>query len=156
MEKFSKTLRGYNADEVNTFIDEVISRVEEMVKLNKKNEEEIDKLKNIIDNKNKDITKLYEEVSSYEKREDSINKVILTAQDTSDQMRQSARAEREIIIDAAKKNADRIINNALQKSEQLEFQASMLKKNISIYKRRLRGIIETQLDIVDEIDQADL
>ena len=32
MEKFTRTLRGYDPDEVNAFIDQVISQVELMVK----------------------------------------------------------------------------------------------------------------------------
>ena len=38
MEKFGRTLRGYDPEEVNAFLDEVISKVEAMVEeINKKN-----------------------------------------------------------------------------------------------------------------------
>ena len=32
MEKFSRVLRGYDPDEVNSFLDKVIAKVEAMVK----------------------------------------------------------------------------------------------------------------------------
>ena len=46
MEKFSKTLHGYNPDEVNEFLDEVIAKVEKMVESNRQKNEEILYLKN--------------------------------------------------------------------------------------------------------------
>lgn len=40
MEKFNRTLRGYDPVEVNQFLDQVIKKVENMVaELNRKNEE---------------------------------------------------------------------------------------------------------------------
>ena len=35
MEKFNRTLRGYDPDEVNHFLDQVIQQVEKIVKENK-------------------------------------------------------------------------------------------------------------------------
>ena len=78
------------------------------------------------------------------------------AQKTSEQMRLNAHNEREAIIDEAKRNANRIINEALLKAEKTEREADALKRNIVVFKKRVKDIIETQLEVVDQIEILDL
>ena len=78
------------------------------------------------------------------------------AQKTSDQLKVAASRESEIIIDDAKKNASRIVNDALMKAEKIENDADMVKRNINVLKRRLKNIIESQLDIINDIDKLDI
>jgi len=78
------------------------------------------------------------------------------AQRTSDQIKMSARDERDAIIDDAKKNASRIVNEALLKAEKTEQEANLLRRNINVFKRRVKDIVEQQLDVVNELDKVDL
>ena len=78
------------------------------------------------------------------------------AQRTSEQVKLSAHQESEMIISDAKKNANRIVNEALLKAEKTEDEAIMLRRNIKIFKKRLRTLIETQLEMVDEIETIEL
>ena len=55
-----------------------------------------------------------------------------------------------------RKNANKIINEALLKSQKIESESAILKKNISIFKSRLKNIIEQQLQMVDDIDDIRL
>ena len=41
LEKFSRTLHGYNPEEVNSFLDEVINQVEKLIESNRQKNEEI-------------------------------------------------------------------------------------------------------------------
>ena len=53
MEKFNRTIRGYDPDEVNRFLDKVISQVEVMVNEMKEKEARIAKLESYeIENQN--------------------------------------------------------------------------------------------------------
>ena len=61
-----------------------------------------------------------------------------------------------MIITEAKKNANRIINDALMKAESLEADAARLRRNIVTYKRRIRGLIEEQASIIDDLDKVDI
>ena len=142
MKKFKKSLRGYNVKEVNAFINEVIRQVEKMVN-------EDNRKQQIIDNLNKEILK-------HKRMEETLNKSILMAQETSEQMKKMARIESENIINDAKKNANKIINDALNRAQKIESESAILKKNISIFKNRLKNIIEQQLQIVDDIDDIRL
>lgn len=152
MEKFTKTLRGYDPDEVNAFLDKVINQVEGMVAEIKEKDKKLAELQGLEEeNKN-----LKEKLNQYERMEATFNKAIMMAQKTSEQVRVSAQRESEAILDEAKKNANRIINEALLKAEKTEREANMLKRNINIFKRRVKDIIEAQLEVVNEMDEVEL
>ena len=78
------------------------------------------------------------------------------AQRTSDQIKSSAHRESEIILEDAKRNASRIINESLLKAEKADMEAEMLKRNVNIFKRKLRGIIEAQLEMVEDIEKVEM
>ena len=159
MEKFTRVMRGYDPDEVNNFLDQVIKRVEKMIadidaknKLIVDKNDEIRRLKSKID----ETGALKEKLEQYERMESTLNRAILMAQKTSDQLKVAAHRESEIILDDAKKNASRIVNEALIKAEKIENDADMMKRNINVLKRRLKNIVESQLEIIDDMDKLDI
>ena len=149
MEKFNRTIRGYDPDEVNRFLDKVISQVEVMV--NEK-DARIAKLESYeIENQN-----LKEKIAQYERMEGTVNKAIVMAEKTGDQIKSSARDEAEAILENAKNNANRIINEALMRAEKTENEAKLLKRNVVIFKKRVKDIVEAQLEVVNEMDEIEL
>ena len=150
MEKFNRTLRGYDPDEVNRFLDQVIQQVEQIVKENKEKDARIQELEHF----EQENRRLMQKVEQYEKVENTLNKAIIMAQKTSDQMRAGAHQEAEVILSDAKKNANRIVNEALLKAEKTEDEAARLNRNIKIFKRRVKEIIEAQLEVIEEIDHV--
>jgi cell division initiation protein len=152
MEKFSRTLRGYNPDEVNQFLDQIINQVESIVNESKKKDLKIAELEKLaVENEN-----LKQKLEQYERMESTLNKAILMAQKTSEQIKLTAHDESEIILDEAKKNANRIVNEALLRAEKTEHEANLLRRNINIFKRRVKDIVEAQLEVVSEFDKIDL
>ena len=152
MEKFNRTLRGYDPDEVNAFLDQVIARVEVMVSDISKKDAEIKELKA----KLSEVSPMMEKLEQYERMEDTLNRAILMAQKTSDQLKVSAHRESDIMLEDAKNNASRIVNEALMRAEKIENDAITLKRNVNIFKRRLKGIVESQLEVIEEIDKIEL
>ncbi len=159
MEKFTRVMRGYDPDEVNNFLDQIIKRVEKMIAdIDAKNKLIVDKNDEIrkLKLKLEETTALKEKLEQYERMENTLNRAIIMAQKTSDQLKIAAHHESEIILDDAKKNASRIVNDALIKAEKIENDAEMTKRNINVLKRRLKSIIESQLDIINDIDKLDI
>lgn len=151
MEKFNRTLRGYDPEEVNAFLDQVINQVENMIAEMKIKNERIKELEAVIlENK-----ALKEKLAQYERTEGTLNRAIMMAQKTSDQIKTSAHKESMIIIEEAKQNASRIVNEALLRAEKTEFEANMLRRNVGIFKKKLRDIIESQLEMVNDIDKVE-
>lgn len=152
MEKFNRTMRGYDPDQVNAFLDKVIKQVENMVEEMNAKERRIAELNHMeVENKN-----LRSKLEQHERLEGSLNKTLLMAQKTSEQMKLNAHNESETIIEEAKRNANRIINEALLKAEKLENEANLLRRNTTIFKKRVKEIVEAQLEMVDELDQVEL
>ena len=141
MKKFDTVFRGYDKYQVQKFLDEVIANYESLLNKSKKTEE---------DNK-----RLVEQIAYYQRIEDTMNRAIYTAEAAGDQIKSSARREAESLITEARHNANRIINDALLKAEKAQNHADQLKRNTNILKRRLRQIIENQLEVIEEIDAVD-
>ncbi len=152
MEKFNRTLRGYDPDEVNRFLDQVIQQVEKIVKENKEKDQRIKDLQHL----EEENRRLRQKLEEKEKYTDTLSRAIVMAQKTSDQMRASAHQEAEVILKDAKENANRIVNEALLKAEKTEDEVAKLRRNTKIFKRRIKEIVEAQIEVIDEIDQVNL
>ena len=111
---------------------------------------------NNMKSKDLEIEKLKSELEHYKNLESTFNRALLVAEDAGQQIRNSARNESITLIEDAKRNADRIINNALIKAEKIDSDAERLRRNIITFKRRLKDILETQMDLVDDIDKLDI
>ena len=141
MKKFDTVFRGYDKYQVQKCLDEIINNYEVLLNKSKKTEEE-----------NKRLT---EQIAYYQRIEDTMNRAIYTAESAGDQIKSSARQEAESLINEARHNASRIINDALLKAEKAQNHADQLRRNTNILKRRLRQIIESQLEVIEEIDNVD-
>lgn len=142
LEKFSYETNGYNRDEVNKFINDVIVQTENIVSRCKRQRDEIESLK--------------KELEHYKNLERSLNMAILKAEATGDNIKRMARDEAEMIIGDAKGNASRIVNESLLRAEKIENRADILERNLKIFKRKLRIIVEQQMAVVDEIEVLEL
>lgn len=142
MEKFSYETNGYNRDEVNKFINDVIVQTENIVSRCRKQRDEIESLK--------------KELEHYRNLEKSLNMAILKAEETGDNIKRMARDEAEMIIGDTKGNASRIVNESLLRAEKIENRADILERNLKIFKRKLRIIVEQQMAVVDEIEVLEL
>ena len=142
MKKFDRSINGYNVHQVNAFVDDVISRVDDM----------ITKMKN----KDLEIDRLEKELEHYKNMDATLNRAVVMAEEAASKYKNNTLAESDLIITEAKKNANRIINDALMKAESLEADAARLRRNIVIYKRRIRGLIEEQASIIDDLDKVDI
>ena len=149
MEKFNRALRGYDPDEVNQFLDKIISQVEDMVNENNKCLEKLE----LLEEENRTLK---EKLDHFENIEGTLNRAIMMAQKTTDQMKINAHKEADMVLEEAKKNANRIVNEALIRAEKTENEANNLTKNIYVFKRRLKNIIEAQLEMVSDIDKIEL
>lgn len=142
MDKFKTVFRGYDKASVKTFIDNMIGEYEALLKVKEAQDKELE-------NAN-------EKLNSYKNLESTLNRAMLAAEESSNQIKKIAYQESQLIIGDAKKNANRILNDALLKAERTEADTQRLRRNIIIYKNKLKSIIETQLQIIDEIDKIDI
>lgn len=155
MERFNRTLRGYDPEEVNKFLDQVIGQVEKMIASMKEKDEVINTLReqnqkmgNVLKKTASDRNR----IEQYDHMEKTLNDTIVVAQKTADQIKVNAHRESQIILDNAKKNASRIVNEALLKAEKSELEAERLRRDLTIFKRKMRDMLETQLELVNDMN----
>lgn len=131
---FGSRWRGYDEDEVNEFLEQLMKDYENVLTENK---ELTRKLK-----------ETEEQVSHYNAIEETLQKSILIAQEAAEDVRRNSTQESKLIIKEAEKNADRIVNEALSRSREITMEIEDLKKQSKIFRNRFRMLIEAQLDLV--------
>jgi cell division initiation protein len=140
--EFTRSFRGYDEDEVNEFLDQVIKDYEIVIREKKELKEKLEQMN--------------EKLNHFTNIEETLNKSILIAQETAEELKGNASKESKLIIKEAEKNADRIINEALNKSRKVSIEVEELKKQAKVFRTRLRMLVEAQLDIIGSDDWEDL
>lgn len=136
--EFSRRLRGYDEDEVNEFLDQVIKDYESVIRENKELQNQ--------------LLSIQERLDHFVNIEESLSKTILVAQEAADDVKNNSKKESQLIIKEAEKNADRIINEALSKSRKVAIETEELRKQASIYRTRFRTLLEAQLELLSQDD----
>ncbi len=142
MRKFDRSINGYNVEQVNAFVDDVVDKVDDMITKMKQKDLEIERLTN--------------ELEHYKKMDATINRAVVIAEEAASKYKTSSLNESDAIVTEAKKNANRIINDALLKAEKYEEDAARLRRNIVAYKRRMKNLIDQQSEIIDDLDKVDI
>ncbi|MGM0873582.1 MAG: DivIVA domain-containing protein [Bacillota bacterium] len=136
--EFNKGFRGYDEDEVNEFLDQVIKDYEMIIRDKKELESR--------------VTELTEKLGHFKNIEETLNKSIIIAQEAGEDVKRNAQKESKLIIKEAEKNADRIINESLSKSRKIAMEIEELKKQSKVFRTRFQMLIEAQLDLLKNDD----
>ncbi len=142
MEKFSYEANGYNRNEVNKFVNDVIRETEGIITRVRKQNTELEELR--------------KELQHYKEQETNRKNTITQFDPTVDNIKQMAIEERNMIVRDAKSNASRIVNEALLRAEKIELRADTLERNMRIFKNKLKAIMQQQQAVVDEIEILEL
>ncbi|UUZ85576.1 DivIVA domain-containing protein [Paenibacillus sp. P26] len=140
--EFSRSFRGYDEDQVNEFLDQVIKDYEALIRENKELQNQLNAIQERLDH--------------FANIEETLSKTIIVAQEAADEVKNNAKKEAQLIIKEAEKNADRIINESLAKSRKISMEIEELKKQASIYRTRFRTLIEAQLELLSKEDWSSL
>ena len=134
MKRFSIVNNGYNIEEVNNFIDIVIKKLEQLSADNNNYLNQLETLKKQ-SNQNVDI---------------KVAKALVAAQETTDKMKELAKAEAELIVKEAKDNASAIVQEALINAQKTEQEYEMLKKKYIVYKAKMESLVKAQLELLED------
>lgn len=132
--EFTRGFRGYDEDEVNEFLDQIIKDYEAVLREKKELFERVQELD--------------EKLEYFTNIEETLNKSILVAQESAEEVRRSSQKEAQLIIKEAEKNADRIINDALARSRKILMEMEELKKQAAVYRMRFKMLVEAQLEML--------
>ena len=163
MDRFTIDEKGYNVTEVNKFIDNVIAQTESMLEKMKVQQKQIEAQKNEVEAYKREIQvsrreleASKKEIETYKKIESELKSALFRAEQSSNEIKKQAYDEKAIIIEDARRNASRIVNDALLRAEKIELKTDTLERNMRIFKKKLKLVVEQQLTVIDEIEELEL
>ena len=136
--EFANKFRGYDEDEVNEFLEQIMKDFENVLEENKT-------LKS-------SLKQSEEQVSHFNSIEQTLQKSILIAQEAAEDVRRNSMKESKLIVREAERNADRIVNEALSRARRISVEIEDLKKQSKVFRTRFKMLIEAQLDLIQSDD----
>ena len=112
-QKFAVKFRGYDVQDVDSFL-EVVAK-------------EMERLTNDNAGMNEEIIVLKRDLTLYKKKEESINAALVTVQKMAEDLKNKAEAESEQMLSDAKREAETILVEAQQKSTAVHEEIDILK-----------------------------
>lgn len=137
--EFKKGLRGYNADEVDEFLDEVVENYEELYKENANLKEK--------------LANLNEKVEHYSQIETTIQNTLLLAQNAAEQAKNSAQKEAELMLKNANESAQKIMDKAHNDVIQINDEYEKVKQEFIKFRAKYRNFMNTQLETFDDLEK---
>ena len=132
---FGKTLRGYDPEEVDAFLELVTERMEELVKENLTLGEERDRLK--------------EKVVVQERREQAIQDALVTAQELRHDVQKQARREAKIMEREARARIEAMIAESGKVLTEHRGALEVLERQRDRFLKAFRTFLERELDTVE-------
>lgn len=139
--EFSNQMRGYDKDAVDTLLDQAADALEALKQENLKLSMEIDSVKG--------------QLAGLRQFEDTIKSAAIDARRNADMTVETAKKEAQLLVANARTEAQEVIGNRSQKISDIENQISKLQLTRKSYMSKLRSLINSHLEIVDEITSED-
>jgi len=137
--EFKKGIRGYNTEEVDEFLDEVVDNFEEVYKENSHLKEK--------------IAVLNEKLDHYSKIENTIQNTLLLAQNAAEQAKNSSQKEAEMLIKNANDTAQKILDKAHEDVIHINDEYDKLKQELVKFRAKFRNFMNTQLETFDDLEK---
>ena len=134
-QEFEKSMRGYNVDEVQTFLDKISSEMEELIDENETLKQE--------------VAALHHKVEEFQKIEKNLQDTLIRTQETSAEVVDSAKKHSALIIKEAEIKASQIIQNAEDITNEMQKAVLTLREEKDLIIARLKVIVGTQTNLLE-------
>lgn len=131
---FGKGVRGYNTQEVDTFLELAAERLEELVKENLQLRERVDRLA--------------EQVTAQTERERAVHEALVTAQQLREEIHGNAQKEAQLVLQEAQAQAREILGEAERKALSQVEALHELERRRSRFLASFRQYLERELEDV--------
>jgi cell division initiation protein len=132
-QRFQIKLRGYDEDEVRSFLNSISEQMEELIRENEKKKQEIDRLTDTL--------------RDFEERDKILKNTLVTAQKTYEQLTSNAKKEAELIIKEAEFKASKLMEHA--QNQVVKIQKDML--DLKLQRKALQDKIQTSIQIMQKL-----
>lgn len=137
--EFKRSIRGYNPDEVDEFLDQIAEDYETLYKENSHLKEQ--------------ATAYEEKIQHYKKIEDTIQNTLLLAQNAADQAKKSAQKEADIVIKNANDSAQRVLDKAHNDVLHVNEEYEKMKQEFNKFRTKYRNFMNSQIEMFESLEK---
>ncbi len=138
--EFKKSLQGYDRNEVNEFLDEIIETLEDENSARTALQGE--------------IAELRERLSHFKTMEESLQSTLLLAQRTADEVKAAAHKEADLIKQEARLTAEREVSGLSARIEESRREAQRHQDTAEKAKSELRSLLMSHLSLIERTPPA--
>lgn len=137
--EFRKGVRGYQPEEVERFLDTVSKEYETLYTENFELREKVQRSE--------------QELKHYKQLEGTLQQTMVLAQQTAEEVKQSARHEAELLVKAAEQEKAQRLTEAQKKFDEVNEEIEDLLKRRELIRTQLKSFLRAQLDLADAFER---
>jgi cell division initiation protein len=130
-----RTFGGYDKDAVDEFLDQVVGELDRLIKENDRLKIQLEELDGKLD--------------QYRTLEETINRTLIVAQETAEEVKASAKKNADLIIQEARLQAERIIETGQVKARRIMEENADLVRASNVLRTQVKSLLQAQLEAID-------
>lgn len=134
--RFSKKINGYSVDEVDDFLDQVTLEFSKLYKENNEYKAQVEQSK--------------KDLEHYKNVEEAMQKALIMAQSTADDIKDMAQKQADQIIRDAQSEARRSVDDLSQQEIEISKKIDMMKQQYKVFKTKMENQLISQLDLLKD------
>lgn len=136
--EFTRVKNGLEPTEVANYLDQLSNEIERL-------KEDKKQLEKVVEDRDTNI-------KSYQDVHQSVSDALIQAQKVGEETKLAATKDAEATLAKAQVQADKIVNEAIEKARRLSFQTEDMKRQSKVFRSRFRMLVEAQLDLLKSED----
>ncbi len=132
--EFKRSFRGYNEDEIDGFLDQIVKDYEQLYRENVELKETIERISSKLEN--------------YQHMENTLHSTLVIAQETAEEVKLNAKKESQLVMKEAEVQAQRMVDEATNKVRRMTGEYEEINKQLQIYRTRMKTLLQAQLEMI--------
>lgn len=134
-QEFSRTVRGYDREEVRAYLENLSDEVERIQNENSDLKSQIENLQN--------------QVGDFKRIEKNLQTTLISAQESSSKAVESAKKQTALLIKESELKAKQIVDEAKEKANEIRDAVLKLREEKKMLVAKLKAIVETQSNLME-------
>ena len=134
--RFTKTLKGYNVEEVDDFLDQLTLEYEKLYKENAEYRDQADKYQ--------------KDLEHYRNVEHTLQNTLVMAQTTAEDIKSMAQIQADQITRDAQNDARKAVDELNKEEFEIRRRLEDLKRQFDVYKAKMEALLISQLELLQD------
>ena len=134
--RFTKTLKGYNVEEVDDFLDQLTLEYEKLYKENAEYRDQVDKYQ--------------KDIEHYRNIEHTLQNTLVMAQTTAEDIKSMAQKQADQIIRDAQNDARKAVDELNKEEFEIRRRLEDLRRQFDVYKAKMEALLISQLELLQD------